>query len=216
MKTKGWLVVAAPVWGFIASLTFGSLHPGYSHISQHISELAAVDAPYNLWMSYMGLLPYGIFLFLGSLFFIKTASPATLPAYGFLLMSACFFILVALFPCEYGCPWKRIPLTAHIHNISAHGAFLSGLCAQLFLGSLFSEHRDDNYYGYCLLIGLVSVPLYILMNMSTIPYGTNFWIDYRGLIQRVFLANYSLWLLLTVLMHPQDREKRDSRDIIPI
>lgn len=192
-----WCLLIAPVWAFSASLIAAFNHPGYSHLGQLMSELAAVDAPNNLRMSYLGLLPHGLLLLLGSLALISNARGRARLPYRLLVIAALSFVLLALFPCDLGCPVKdSISLGAKIHHISAFSAFLAGLCAQLFLGSLYLEQRDNRYYGYCLFIGLMSAALYILMYLS--PHSAL--ADYRGLTQRAFMASYFLWLLLAVTM----------------
>jgi len=200
-----WCLLIAPCWAFIVSLIIGFKHPGYSHLSQHMSELAAVYAPYNLWMSYLGLLPHGLLLVLGSLAVIKNAARRAKLPYGFLLVSALFFVLLAIFPCDLGCPIKdNISFNAKLHHISSFSAFLTGICAQLFLGSLYLEQPDNRFYGYCLLIGLVSVALYILMYL--ISYGTTTFADYKGLTQRAYMASYFVWLILIVTMDTPNKK----------
>lgn len=202
-----WCLLIAPCWAFIFSLIIAFNHPGYSHLGQHMSELAATYAPYNLWMSYLGLLPHGLLLFLGSLALIKNTNRRAKLPYGFLLISALFFILLAIFPCDFGCPVKdNISLNAKLHSIGAFSAFLAGICAQLFLGSLYLEQRDNRLYGYCLFIGLVSAALYILMYLANFPYGTTFFNDYKGLTQRLYMASYIVWMILVVTMEKPSRK----------
>ena len=202
-----WCLLVAPWWALIISLILGFKHPGYSHFSQHMSELAATYAPYNLWMSYLGLLPHGLLLVVGSLAVLKNATRRAKLPYGFLLVSALFFVSLAIFPCDLGCPIKdNISLNAKIHHFSAFSAFLAGICAQLFLGSLYLEQRDNRFYGYCLLVGLVSVALYIFMYLFL--YGTPRLANYKGLAQRAFMAGYFVWLVLVVTM--DKRSKNDS------
>jgi len=52
--------IAAPVVLLLAVIIAGSLHPGYSHISQAISEFGAQGAPHRAILSYAGLVPAGV------------------------------------------------------------------------------------------------------------------------------------------------------------
>ena len=212
-KISWWqgLLILAPLWGIASSFLFGLLHPHYSLVRQHISELGARDVPYALWMNSLGLLPFSVMLFSGSIGLFsaqKKARPRF--AYGFFVLSALCFVLVAIFPCDYGCPWRNVSAAADIHNFSAVLAFLSGLGAQIFLGSLYAEHREDRYYLCCLLCGLSSILLYILVDITSIPDGNREMLAYKGLAQRAFMANYFLWLLLTALRSfPRGAEAAD-------
>lgn len=199
-QLTGWqgLLILAPLWTTFFIVLYGFLHPGYSHISQHISELAATGAPYGRWMSYLGLLPFGLLL-LPAAFKLIIMERRTRVAYGFFGISSLCFVFVGIFPCDLGCPWRNVSLGADIHNLSALTAFLTGLCAQLFLGSLYLEKRHNGYYRSCLILGLLSVFLYILVDLSSIPYGHRGLLTYQGLMQRAFMTNYFLWLILTAL-----------------
>ena len=51
-----------PIYFLILIITIGFLHPNYNHITQYISELSAVNAPYAIIMNTIGFPLLGLFV----------------------------------------------------------------------------------------------------------------------------------------------------------
>lgn len=110
----------------------GALTPGYSHVSQFISELGARDAPHEWGVRLAGFLPAGVLLlaFCGfALAALPRSTAATLGFVGLAFYAAGYLVAVA-FPCDPGCRPENPSLSQLIHN---GGGMLGYLLAPVFL-----------------------------------------------------------------------------------
>ena len=65
--------IAGPVFYAILLVTLGAIEPDYSHLSQTMSELGAVDARYNIIMNTaMIAIASRLFIFASSVIFVRS------------------------------------------------------------------------------------------------------------------------------------------------
>ena len=209
----GLLPLAATIYIIMIDIVFGGIYPSYSYVSQHISELAATNAPHRAWVSYAGFLPFSIGIiifslaFFGGNMFRTTAmtkstfhpfiSRTKIVGYLFLFAGVALVIL-SFFPCDPGCPVRNVSLSANIHNWSAMLSFLFIIISQLLLGSLwFNEKYKNSYYLCCLILGLLSVPLYIMFKLTSPLFLIDELMPYKGITQRALSLDYLVWWTLS-------------------
>lgn len=180
-----------------------------------MSELAATNAPYRFWVAYLGLFPFGLaVLFFAREFFIgnihlNTASQnmhafihpsmkrTTIAAYSFIIASL-GIITLSLFPCDPGCPVYNASAINNMHNLSAAAAFFLIIVVQLLLGSLwFSPPHKNFYYLICFILGILSVPLYIMFKLTSPLFFIEELMPYKGLAQRSLVTNYLIWWVIS-------------------
>jgi len=108
-KRALWLLSVGGVIGpiiYVLVLTFlGSLVPGYNHVSQYMSELAAIDVANMVWMNVFGFMLIGVFV-IG--FGIALDHGVKKNVWGWIgpflvVVSGIGFVLVGFFPCDPGC-----------------------------------------------------------------------------------------------------------------
>jgi hypothetical membrane protein len=113
----------------------GALTPGYSHVSQFISELGARGSPQEWGVRLGGFLPLGIFL-LAFCWFAYAALPrssgTTLGLVGLALYAA-GYLVAAAFPCDLGCRPAEPSTSQLVHNAAG---LLGYLLAPAFLLAL--------------------------------------------------------------------------------
>jgi len=113
----------------------GALTPGYSHVSQFISELGARGSPQEWGVRLAGFLPLGILL-LAFCWFAYAALPrssgTTLGLVG-LALYAVGYLVAAAYPCDLGCRPEKPSTSQVIHNV---GGLLGYLVAPAFLLAL--------------------------------------------------------------------------------
>lgn len=140
MRTDRWLValpIASYAWLFMTVLIAGALHPGYSHVSQFMSELGAQGAPGGWAVNYLGFLPTEI-LFLGFVgLALQRAGRDWAMRIGLVLLGlyAVSLIIAAFYPCDAGCRPDNPTLSHLIHIGSGLGAYLFCIVGALVLAA---------------------------------------------------------------------------------
>jgi Protein of unknown function (DUF998) len=118
----------------------GALTPGYSHVSQYISELGARGAPQEWGVRFAGFLPSGILLLAFCSFAyaaLPRSSGTTLALVGLALYAA-GYLVAAAYPCDLGCRPDKPTSSQLIHNA---GGLLGYLLAPAFLFTLARAAR---------------------------------------------------------------------------
>lgn len=202
MKKFYYLGFIGPSIFILATLVFGFLYPGYSHVRQLISELGAEGAPHATAMNYLGIIPFGLCVALFALGglnqFLRTS--ISVPAFFLLFLAGLLFLLAGLYNCDPLCSFESPSTNAILHNVSAMGAYLLVALSQMLLGLHYFTHEGHaTYWRRSLLMALLSI--FLMFVLARIGWDSPF----RGLVQRLFVFNICGWLILTAV------EWRDSR-----
>jgi hypothetical protein len=107
----------------ISTIWAGRQVPGYSHISQLISESYAIDTPFGPYFRFLGFLPSGIFIAIFSFLAIGKLPNALATKIGFWGLGIFYglgTVVVSIFPCDHGCNPELIDpsLSQVIHNLT--------------------------------------------------------------------------------------------------
>lgn len=191
------LAVAAAAVAHVPPVVFGVLTPGYSHVSQFISELGAIDAPYGTIVSLGTFLPAGVLMMLACLA-LTTRVPPTRGARLGLAMVALIglsWIVAAFAPCDTGCPAEGSPRQA-MHNLAGVIGYVGGGVGFLVLaaalrraGASASRVACTAALGVLLVVGLAFMAAPELAPV-------------RGVLQRVMEVTASAWILATAWRRP--------------
>ena len=168
---------ASLLWLTTAVILGGLFTPGYSHLSQFMSELGATDAPAAALVNGFGFLPAQI-LMVGFLLLSRAHFTPTLrlrAAYPLLLLYALGLAMGALFPCDAGCRPQEPSLSQQIHNSVGLVAYLAGIVA-IFLLSGDQEGKSGGASLLRWIMFVTAVGAFILMLSG---------IAYLGLAQRI-------------------------------
>lgn len=178
---------------FVAAIIiFGAMNPGYSHVSQFVSELGANDARVYYLMNWFGIVPFGLSIMLfsvGAYGFMPNWLGKT--AFVVLALTGFLFVTAGIFNCDEGCSFSDMSQSAIIHNLSAFSAFALAIVSQLLLGLLTFSRKPDPAHVYSLTSAVLGIVLFYLIMRAGI------YSDFRGLFQRFFLFNFLIWLILT-------------------
>ncbi len=208
MRADGALADAAPVarmplvvlglCGVVAPLVFvvlvivaGRHYPGYSHVTQAISELGGVDAPspmiQNTNFAVAGLLiaafTLGLQRALGDAARARLGT-ALVAAFG----AAC--VAHAFLPCDAGCEF--VSVTGSAHNLVGLAGFASVVAGVFVLSGVFGDTvRWSAYRRFSrtsAVVGLASLVLWIaLAKIGRITV-------LNGVLQRAFAGTMLLWI----------------------
>lgn len=191
------LGLAAAGWTLGVTLLGGALRPGYSHLSQYISELGESGAANGGWVSLVGFAPIGVFV-LGFLALAAPQLPASRwrnPAVVCLAFVGVAYLVAAVARCEPGCSGRS---TAQLVHDSA-GA-LEYLGAWLGLRLLYYVFRGSERWRPfalpCLYAGWLVIGGFLLMLSPGLE-------SVRGLGQRIAELGIFGWIAWLSLELPR-------------
>lgn len=173
----------------LLALLGGAATPGYSHVSQFISELGASQSAYEYPVRFMGFLPAGIALLLFCWFAhialpksrLTTAALVALAVYAF------GYVAAALSPCDLGCRPQHPSASQIIHNVVGG---LGYLLAPGFLLALAIRSRSWPTSAMLPIVGFTAAAVSLLGLLSLSPSS-----PYVGLSQRAIEASVLSWVL---------------------
>jgi hypothetical membrane protein len=181
---------AAPLLFATLVTVCGALRPGYSHVTQFISELGEVGSSHSCLMNYGAFIPTGLLLiaFSASLWrsFPRTASSIA----GTLLVGA-FGAGIAgagIWSCDPGCPQVEMSREAAMHEWVSYLAFAGGVAAPA--AWVFAFRRSSSWrslWVYSLLTAAVAAILLAALAAAAASRVS------VGMWQRLFLGVPYLW-----------------------
>jgi hypothetical membrane protein len=183
--------IVAPVVFVLLVIVAGTFYPGYSHITQAISELGGVGAP-NPLIQNTNFFVVGVLIVAFALGLRRNLTGAGRSALGATLVAAFGFVLVvhAVVPCDVGCEF--VSPAGATHNITGLAGFLSVIAGILLLSRVFALDPDwRSYRGYSVLtavVGLASLVSWIALAKAARIEVMN------GSLQRVFAGTILLWV----------------------
>ena len=184
---KRWLIVALILSYLLMLFGGGALKPGYSHLSQYISELNAAGTPYAATIGWLGFVPFGL---LGAALLVATASKAPVRGasrlgYWLLMAEPVAYIGSALAPCDLGCPVEG-SVSQALHNLLGLVTYLSTLVGLVLLS--FTPGLPRLRRAGWIVLAVLWLTLFALMlDESLMPW--------RGLLQRL-----AEWLVYGALL----------------
>lgn len=186
--------------GLLAALTVGLLtviggafYPGFSHVSQFISELGATDAPHARLVNYGGFLPAGL-LFVAFCWFAWRALPrAPASSVGFfgLALFGIGYVAATFFPCEPGCRSVNPSLAQTLHNLLGLAGYFTAPLSLLLLGRAARRWPAGHHLAPLGFVG-AGLALGGLLLLSP-EFG------YAGLAQRVLEGSVLTWVVACAL-----------------
>lgn len=174
---KQWLVIAVVLSYVLMLFGGGALKPGYSHVSQFISELNAIGTPFAGIIGWAGFFPFGM-LFAALIVAAAPSIPvqgASRFGYWLLMAQPVAYIGSVLAPCDMGCPLHG-SLRQMLHNGLALTTY-SVTAISLFLFSL-APGISMPWRAFWILLALLWFTLFALMIDVSFA-------EWRGLLQRL-------------------------------
>lgn len=168
----------------------GATFPGYSHVSQFVSELGARGAPHEWAVRLLGFLPAGALL-LAFCYFARVALPrARATALGLvgLAIFAAGYLVAAAFPCDFGCRPEEPSVSQILHNL---GGLAGYLLAPAFLFTLARAARGWPGAKSLVAVGYLASALALVGLLTLFPSSPA-----AGLSQRLLEAAVLGWVAL--------------------
>ncbi len=179
-----WFGLLGTILFVTSTIIAGALITGYSHVSNLISESYAIDTANGIPLRYFGFLPSGIFIFLFSIFAIKSIPKSALSTIGFFGVG--FFyglgtVVVSFLPCDSGCNPELInpSISQLIHNSTGLFTYLIVPISLILLGIAAQQWKNGK------MISIVSFLFGIIAFVFVFILSANFTSEYAGLFQRI-------------------------------
>lgn len=190
--------VIAPLFYVIPTIVGGLLRPGYSHLSNSVSDLLASGAPNKIYL----MIPFTVYpIFLSifgfGLFAALKSKPSPLDSQtglvGFILIGASMGILgiltMTIFPQDpHGAPMTTPGL---MHLILVGIQAISAMTAILLIGFWFKSNGFSGYFIYS-IISFVVLLITGIISMIGITQGSQF----MGLFERLNVGAIIQWLIV--------------------
>lgn len=182
--------IIGPILYTIVLVTLGFLQPGYNHITQTMSELGAVDAPYAIVMNTAGLSTLGLLIIAFAIALNRGISdekigPTLVGASGAAL------VMTGIFPCDPGC--VNVSIVGTLHSIFAIVAAFAMILALLPISQRLKKDKQWQGYAIYSLITLV-----VALSVSAV-YGFNIFEPWNGALQRASMGVLLLWMELVAI-----------------
>ncbi|MDV3292808.1 MAG: DUF998 domain-containing protein [Nitrososphaerales archaeon] len=186
LRFLGTCGVIAPISFTVIVIILGLLNPSYSHLSQGISELGAVGAPYAIVQD-------ANFLLTGSL--IIAFAVGLQKGIGDGQGSKIGPVLLAL-DGGFGAVGAGIfPLPSPLHTpLSAIGVISLVIAPPFISRRLKRDFRWQSYRSYSLATGMVVVMIFLLFLFTGLFVGQDVLEPWMGVLQRMLLAPLLVWI----------------------
>ncbi|MDX1479350.1 MAG: DUF998 domain-containing protein [Saprospiraceae bacterium] len=181
----------APLVFFTVILLGGLFYPGYSHIRQHVSELAVPDSPVGFLVTWFGLIPFGLMIMAHAVGGILSYRGDILGILSFIaiFLTGVSFITVGIYPCDETCGLPDMSRQARLHANAAAATFVCIWISQLLTGIKTFTGRRSAFTFFAILMFIAGW----LVNKA----AAESWLgpENKGLIQRVYFVYVAVWLI---------------------
>jgi hypothetical membrane protein len=183
----------APVLWLSIIIVCGAMRPGFSHLTQYISELGERGGSTEFLMRYLGFLPTGLMhvAFAAFLYRAFGRSRMAVLAAALLATNGVARVGAGVFPCAPGCDGGRLDVGQRMHSLSAEVGFFALIGAAVLWGVVFRAHeslRGLSVYSICSgFLGLLFLAL--MARSAESRAGT-------GLFERLSSGSLSLWIFV--------------------
>ena len=183
--------VLGPLLWLSLIVVAGAMRPGFSHVTQYISELGERGS------STETLMRYAAFEFTGFLYLcFALILMVDFRNSRFYRLAECLIAIdglgrigAGIFPCDPGC--VGLSLSQELHHYFATVGFSSGILATIVWGIIFRiQDWPKMFTGYSVGSGISALTFLLLMTWSQNPMKT------PGLFEHLATLILSLWLLV--------------------
>ncbi|MCL1077527.1 DUF998 domain-containing protein [Parashewanella spongiae] len=171
-------LIIAVIFSYLLMLLGGAaLKPDYSHVSQYISELNAINTPYADVISWFGFGLFGLISAITIVALAKHVPVSGMSKFGYWLLLAepIAYLGSAFAPCDLGCPTEG-SISQLLHNLLAITTLLATTLALFLL--TFTPSLKLYWRLFWLGLSITFFLLFTLMIDSDFD-------EWKGLIQRV-------------------------------
>jgi len=187
--------IAAPIVLGLAVFLGGSMYPGYSHVSQFISELGATGAPFPTVLNFGGLIPAGALTvaFALAMYWRYRSGTVLALSTAFVALAGLSQLIAGVFPCDPGCSFEAMSRSAQIHALAGFAASFSRAVAPLLFG-VANRAKHARRFWSSLLLGVGA--------LVALAVGSQQGADspFIGVLQRLHVAFFFTWVVIVAIV----------------
>ena len=204
------ICIAACIGDILVSSILGSYYPGYNHLRDTLSQMGSDISPVAQMMSIWWIVLGSMFVFLGISFgksFFKPNKYVTIASWLIVFYGIGESICSGVFPVNYN--ENGFDLISLLHIILSGLGVLSIMILPLVLQRIFTKKDFPSFYRYSYLavaLGLLFISLFSLAKSIDNP--QNFFVQYKGLWQRLLSLNFYCYLISLVILMLKYRSKK--------
>ena len=180
--------IIGPILYAIVVIILGFLQPGYSHVTQSMSELGEVGAPNAIIINTAGFPLLGLLMIAFSFGLHRGISEGKGSKIGpaLVALSGAALVITGIFTCDPGC--VDVSMVGITHSVFAMISAFAMILAPLALCSRLN--RDRLWQGY-LYYSLATV---IVAGLISAVYGFGVFEPWTGVLQRASMGIALLWM----------------------
>ena len=197
-KLSAWAGILAPII-FVGVFTVeGVLRNGYDPMRKYISVLSLGNRG---WIQISNFIVLGLLLFIFTLGLSKEFQTGKASRGGIItlyVISVLFFISGPFVMDPTETPADQMSVHGLIHGISGGIVFLlMPIIIFIFLRRFFSDNNWQSFRWGTLILGVIEATGVIVFTyVSKIPFEQNAYINYFGLLQRIALIPFMVWVFI--------------------
>ena len=190
------LGIAGPIIFALGIILAGTQFDGYSHIKQEISQLGGIDSQYP-WIQNFNFYLLSLCVVGFAFALHKAINGGSGSALGPILIGV-FGVssagLSGVFPCDALC--EGVDAAGKLHLITSLIGFVSFAIGLIVVSRRMKKAERWQTWGrYTLITGILAFVLFFVAGAA----GGDEADGLDGLLQRIFIANFLIWILLTGL-----------------
>ena len=190
------LGIAGPITFVLGIIIAGTQYDGYSHISQEISQLGGVDSQYP-WIQNLNFYLLSLTVIGFTFGLHKAIDGGRGSIIGIVLIALLGFSAAGLnsvFPCDSLC--EGITAAGKLHLITGVGGVLAMAIGLTVVSRRMAKSLEwKTYSRYTLAAGILGFVLFFAIGVTKGIEDA----EVDGLMQRIFISNYLIWLFVTGL-----------------
>lgn len=197
-KLSAWAGILGPALFVGIFSAEGAIRSGYDPFSMYISALSLGSRG---WIQMTNFIVLGLLLFLFTLGLSKEFPTGKASRWGIIV----FYVLSALFlisgpfvmdPSET--PANQMTVHGLIHGLAGGIVFLlMPISIFIFLRRFHADARWQSFQQWTLILGIIEgLGVIVFTIVSKIPPAQNAYVDFLGLLQRIALIPFMIWLFL--------------------
>jgi hypothetical membrane protein len=195
--------IAAPLLWAGAVIYCGAARPGYSHVTQFMSELAERGSSTESVMRIAGFYLPGLLVVMFALHLLSRS--AGWPVAALLIIHGVGRVTAGMFPCDPGCPAPGASVSQAVHNAAAMVNGLSVPAAAFVCSVRLWKIGRSRFAAYSLVSAIVGTVFLVLMVMNLTTRS------HVGVFQRLSFGTMNLWLAVFALSSWPSRIEASDR-----
>jgi len=182
--------IVGPLLFAAVAVVCGALRPGYSHVTQFVSELGETGGSHSALMNLLGFVPAGL-LFVAFGVALGHVAPRTASSVVAALLIVVYGLGVTgagVYSCDPGCPTDNLSRAAALHLALSMTAFVAGIAGMALWAYCFRARR-----GWRPLWRFSAVSSALALALLVVFLASQPTRSLTGVWQRLFVATLDLW-----------------------